>query len=319
MNGAQLEPGLFAMLDTSNFPIEPGALMQQNPMIDTDTASSRTTSTTSAPRLPTPDTEADDSFFEGDQDYEDDTPKKPTTRRTRNKMPSATATKSKPTTTSPRATKTAAKGKKTAGAADKRRKRNLERNRAAASKCRQRKKQWQDGLERRKMELEGRYKALHSESKELMEEVAQLKNFVMAHAACNDANIDDWIRNEADNFVRRMSTTAHLQNGAAAAAAGLPNASAQGGGGVSMQQQSSAQAAPALDASLNGEFELTSQLPFQKADQGFTDLDADALSNMFASPASKPPYDNTNNQIRAGTDNNTLFNQDLLLNPSIPA
>ncbi|OAA53237.1 activating transcription factor 7a [Akanthomyces lecanii RCEF 1005] len=98
------------------------------------------------------------------------------------------------------------RGSAAAGIADKRRERNLERNRAAASKCRQRKKKWQDGLERKKAELENLFKALHSELKDLMEEVTQLKNFVMAHAGCNDANIDDWIRNAADRFVRCMST-----------------------------------------------------------------------------------------------------------------
>ncbi|KAJ4146878.1 hypothetical protein LMH87_001437 [Akanthomyces muscarius] len=97
------------------------------------------------------------------------------------------------------------RGGATTGTADKRRRRKLERNRAAASKCRQRKKEWQDGLERKKIALETTYKALRSETKDLMEEVAQLKHLVMGHAACGDANIDNWIRNEAGNFVRRMS------------------------------------------------------------------------------------------------------------------
>lgn len=89
---------------------------------------------------------------------------------------------------------------------EKRRRQNQERNRTAASRCRQRKKQWQDGLERRRIELESRRKALHLETEELLEEVDHLKNFVMAHAACNDAKIDNWISNEADSFVRRIST-----------------------------------------------------------------------------------------------------------------
>lgn len=209
MNSDQFDHGLSAMLEGSNFPIEPGALLQQP--LDTDTASSRTTSSSSVPRLATPDTEHEDEEDFVDEDDEDLTPKKPNTRARNGKMP--TKTKTATTSTSPAKTTKAASKKATSratpgktGVAEKRRKRNLERNRAAASKCRQRKKQWQDGLERRKTDLESRYKALHRESKDLMEEVAQLKNLVMAHAGCNDANIDDWIRSEADSFVRRMST-----------------------------------------------------------------------------------------------------------------
>lgn len=204
MNSTQLDPGLSAMLAGTNLSIDPGALLQQQPLFETDTASSRTTSTSSLPRFSapdTPDTEDDDGSEEDEEEEEeDDTPKKPTTR-SKAKMP----TKSRTATTSSKSKRGAAATTSTTGTADKRRRRNLERNRAAASKCRQRKKQWQDGLERKKIELESRYKALHGETKQLMEEVAQLKNVVMGHAACNDANIDDWIRNEADNFVRRMS------------------------------------------------------------------------------------------------------------------
>lgn len=224
MNNTQLDPGLSAMLDGTNFPIDPGALIQQQPLFETDNSSSRTTSTSSVPRISTPDTDPSISNSGDDKDSEKEveeepqdyfTSKKPSTRtrKATSKMPTSksrtgAASKSKrasggTTNSGNTTTTTSTRG---GGAAEKRRKRNLERNRAAASKCRQRKKQWQDGLERRKMELESRYKALTLESKELMDEVTQLKNLVMAHATCNDPNIDDWIRNEADSFVRRMST-----------------------------------------------------------------------------------------------------------------
>lgn len=146
------------------------------------------------------------------------------------------------------------RGGATTGTADKRRRRKLERNRAAASKCRQRKKEWQDGLERKKIELESRYKSLHSEVKELMEEVAQLKNFVMAHAACNDANIDDWIRNEADSFVRRMSGAQMAQNTQAvqnAQVAQNAHAPPQPQGSL-VQMQSPTQGQLATPSSMNG-------------------------------------------------------------------
>ncbi|KAJ6788715.1 hypothetical protein PWT90_10053 [Aphanocladium album] len=276
------------MLEGTSLSIDPGALLRQQqlqPLLETDTSSSRTTSSSSVPRLSTPDTEEEDD----DEDFEeeDETPKKPNTR-SKNKMPAA-ASKTKSTST------TATKSKRGAasGTADKRRKRNLERNRAAASKCRQRKKQWQDGLERKKTELESRYKALHSESKELMEEVAQLKNFVMAHAACNDTNIDDWIRNEADSFVRRMST-AQMHN----ATTGPPVTSVAG----SMAQMRSPP-----------QGNLTATPPMN-----------DTLNNMFAPTGSKAPFD-TATDMRPGVadntnqNNNNIFNPDLLMVSSMQA
>ena len=233
------------MLAGTNLSIDPGALLQQPPVFETDTASSRTASTSSVPRLSTPDTPEteDDGSSEEEEDDNDHktTPKKPASR-SKAKMP----TKSRTATSSSKSKKGSAT---TATASvDKRRRRNLERNRAAASKCRQRKKQWQDGLERKKIELESRYKSLHSEVKELMEEVAQLKNFVMAHAACNDANIDDWIRNEADSFVRRMSGAQMQQNAQAAQNAHAPPP----GPGSMAQMQSPTQGHLATPSSMNG-------------------------------------------------------------------
>lgn len=90
------------------------------------------------------------------------------------------------------------------------------RNRIAAAKCRYRKKQWQDGLERKRIDLERQSMALHSESEELLEEVAQLKNFLMAHGACGDTKINDWICNQVDMFVRRVSTAQALMHPASA-------------------------------------------------------------------------------------------------------
>ncbi|EGX87791.1 activating transcription factor 7a [Cordyceps militaris CM01] len=281
-------PGLSAMLAGTNLSIDPVALLhqhnQEQPLFEKDTSSSRTTSTSSVPRLSTPDTENDDDKSEKE---DDDTPQNPKTR-SKTKMPAA-STRSK-TNAAPTKSK---RGGAATGTADKRRKRNLERNRAAASKCRQRKKQWQDGLERKKMELESRYKSLHAEVKDLMEEVAQLKNFVMAHGACNDANIDDWIRNEADSFVRRMSA-AQMQQNAAAHSATLSAAS--------MSQ---------MQSPLQGS--LTATPPMN-----------DSLNNMFAPAGSESPFDKIHsNDLRPGgagdavDQNNNIFNQDLLMMSSI--
>ncbi|KAJ2977889.1 hypothetical protein NQ176_g4119 [Zarea fungicola] len=208
------------MLDGTNFPIDPGTLVYQQVLSETDNVPSRATSTSSARRLSTPDTNLDELAHNADEEVEDCfTSRKPNTRARKasaDKIP-ASKPKSKSKSTTNKTKSVAAGGSssggtttstasKSGGAMEKRRRQNQERNRTAASRCRQRKKQWQDGLERRRIELESRRKALHLETEELLEEVDHLKNFVMAHAACNDAKIDNWISNEADSFVRRIST-----------------------------------------------------------------------------------------------------------------
>jgi hypothetical protein len=82
---------------------------------------------------------------------------------------------------------------------------SLRRNRIAASKCRQKKKEWQSNLETRKGELESQNSALVREYTELLGEVTAIKNTLMAHASCGDSNIDLWIEKEARRFVDRAA------------------------------------------------------------------------------------------------------------------
>jgi len=60
----------------------------------------------------------------------------------------------------------------------------LERNRAAASRCRAKKKVWVDGLENRCKDLEGGKQALAQEVEMLRSEVKQLKSILIAHKDC---------------------------------------------------------------------------------------------------------------------------------------
>lgn len=92
---------------------------------------------------------------------------------------------------------------------DVKRSRGLERNRIAASKCREKKKQWVHELEATKDDLESRHASLQREYKGLLEEATQIKTSLMVHAACNDHNIDTWIESEAARFVRRSSRQHH--------------------------------------------------------------------------------------------------------------
>ena len=94
--------------------------------------------------------------------------------------------------------------KKGAGAAggEEKRLKFLERNRIAASKCREKKKHYVSGLEETKVGLENRHAHLQLEYNSLLTEVSGLKHHLMAHAKCSDPNIDSWLANEARRFVQ---------------------------------------------------------------------------------------------------------------------
>ncbi|KAI1350244.1 hypothetical protein F5Y01DRAFT_161620 [Xylaria sp. FL0043] len=77
----------------------------------------------------------------------------------------------------------------------------LQRNRVAAMKCRKKKKEWVNDLEETKSGLENQNAHLHMELDGLVDEASRIRAELMAHANCNDSNIDKWIENEAKRFV----------------------------------------------------------------------------------------------------------------------
>ncbi|KAI5865492.1 hypothetical protein GGS23DRAFT_595012 [Durotheca rogersii] len=81
------------------------------------------------------------------------------------------------------------------------RNRFLERNRVAATKCRQKKKEWVSDLEETRFGLESQNTQLQMEYSSLRNEISHIKSQLMEHASCNDPNIDKWIENEAKRFV----------------------------------------------------------------------------------------------------------------------
>ncbi|KAI0166872.1 hypothetical protein GGR52DRAFT_78189 [Hypoxylon sp. FL1284] len=81
------------------------------------------------------------------------------------------------------------------------RNRFLEKNRAAATKCRQKKKEWVSELEEARFGLESQNNHLQMEYSSLRNEITQIKSQLMEHASCNDHNIDKWIENEAKRYV----------------------------------------------------------------------------------------------------------------------
>ncbi|KAI1651657.1 uncharacterized protein F4817DRAFT_311261 [Daldinia loculata] len=77
----------------------------------------------------------------------------------------------------------------------------LERNRTAATKCRQKKREWVTDLEETKFDLENQHNHLQREYSDLKNEITQIKSQLMDHSGCNDTNINKWIENEAKRFV----------------------------------------------------------------------------------------------------------------------
>ncbi|PTB69271.1 hypothetical protein BBK36DRAFT_1086035, partial [Trichoderma citrinoviride] len=102
---------------------------------------------------------------------------------------------------------------------------NLERNRIAASKCRQKKKEWVMELEETKSGMEMRHTNLRLEYLTLLDEVTRIKNQLMAHAACNDPNINFWIEKEALRYVERCMDPPAAAASAAAESCTLPSPS----------------------------------------------------------------------------------------------
>ncbi|RAL14597.1 bZIP transcription factor atfB [Aspergillus homomorphus CBS 101889] len=69
------------------------------------------------------------------------------------------------------------------------RERFLERNRLAASKCRQKKKKINEQLDRRHVELQAQNTKLHSEIDDLRSEILSLKTELLRHSDCGDPAI----------------------------------------------------------------------------------------------------------------------------------
>lgn len=90
----------------------------------------------------------------------------------------------------------------------------LERNRAAASRCRARKKQWVDGLDKKSKELEILNTSLQQEVIMLRAEVQQLKSFILAHKDCPllNQNKEDSITNISNNTTMGVTLLSQLQS-----------------------------------------------------------------------------------------------------------
>ncbi|KAI4145276.1 MAG: hypothetical protein L6R39_003874 [Caloplaca ligustica] len=90
-------------------------------------------------------------------------------------------------------------GQATSSAEEVRRHKFLERNRIAASKCRQKKKEWTQNLENRARELQKQNQSLRMVLDSLRDEMLFLKGEMLKHNTCGCEEIQGWVKSSADS------------------------------------------------------------------------------------------------------------------------
>lgn len=85
-----------------------------------------------------------------------------------------------------------------------RRSKFLERNRLAASKCRQKKKQWVENLEAKARNLQAQYKQLNLVVDSLRNEILYLKVEMVRHKDCEGSDIQKFINEDCDAFAEAV-------------------------------------------------------------------------------------------------------------------
>ncbi|KAE8837835.1 hypothetical protein PTNB73_04157 [Pyrenophora teres f. teres] len=89
---------------------------------------------------------------------------------------------------------------------------HLEKNRVAAHKCRQRKKEYINGLEDRAREFSSKNKMLKESVAVLREEVLSLKNEVLLHAGCGFWAVDEYLARCAGNLLGMEAPASGMRN-----------------------------------------------------------------------------------------------------------
>ncbi|KAJ2503476.1 hypothetical protein GGH96_000266 [Coemansia sp. RSA 1972] len=117
-----------------------------------------------------------------------------------------------------------------------RRRRFLERNRVAASKCRQKKKMWVQELERRAEDVTMQNRSLHIAVAQLKEEVMILKNQLLAHRNCNCSAIHQYLQAECATDVSGAPLMSHAPVNPMVAPLLVPQAPQAPQGPIMMQQ-----------------------------------------------------------------------------------
>ncbi|KAI4230182.1 MAG: hypothetical protein L6R36_000295 [Xanthoria steineri] len=154
---------------------------------------------------------------------------------------------------------------------DERRSKFLERNRVAASKCRQKKKEWTQNLESRARELQKENHSLRMMLDSMREEMMFIKDEMLKHTTCGCKQIQSWVHSNAESLCTNPTVkTEHSPiDSAPASRAGSVDTS----GGEFPHQDSTSPAAKAVQPSAlpqtqNLEALLIDQLTHNTSDQG---------------------------------------------------
>lgn len=141
---------------------------------------------------PESENEQDDTY---DPEAEQDSPTGPTTRKRRSTRQSQPAEMPVQTPTTPRRRR---KGGRKVDSNEKR-SQFLERNRVAASKCRQKKKEWTNNLESRARELQATKNSMVLLVASLREELLYLKGEALKHTTCDCSAVRNYLARQAES------------------------------------------------------------------------------------------------------------------------
>ncbi|MCJ1415662.1 hypothetical protein MMC32_001994 [Xylographa parallela] len=161
----------------------------------------------------------------------------------------------------------------------------LERNRVAASKCRQKKKEWTNNLEAKARELQNSKNQMALMVNSLKEEVMWLKGEMLKHTGCGCVRIREYLTKQADSITATASTYQPFES-AASPIGSAPNSRASSVSHNSVHRRSrddsfdfdkdhgvSERAAPTAHFKSENELEalLTSQLAQDTSDKGISE------------------------------------------------
>lgn len=121
---------------------------------------------------------------------------------------------------------------------DDKRSKFLERNRVAASKCRQKKKEWTSNLEARARELQNSKNQLQLIVNSLKDEVMFLKSEMFKHTGCGCGQIRDYLGREANNLTNPAHNSYQPFSSAASPIGSAPHSRVHSVSGPSIRRDS---------------------------------------------------------------------------------
>ncbi|KAL8736011.1 MAG: hypothetical protein Q9166_000573 [cf. Caloplaca sp. 2 TL-2023] len=91
-------------------------------------------------------------------------------------------------------------GQASSSAEEVRRSKFLERNRVAASKCRQKKKEWTQNLEKRARDLQKENQSMRMMMESMRDEMLFIKGEMLKHTTCGCEQIQGWVKSNANSL-----------------------------------------------------------------------------------------------------------------------